>query len=140
MEQPPEPRHKRETTDQDDERLERLNHALEAYKRLPDIDPANPDLLSAFDQHYTASYPTMSDLVRDMCELDELEAAVDQFAAEHGIEGCLRLDTYPLQRLVLDAWDIVAHGPWLHVFEPGPTNQSDEPDSPEQAGPGEGNR
>jgi hypothetical protein len=90
--------------------------AFRAYLGLPDIDPARSDLIETFHEFYVASYASMDDLLNDMTEVQEWEAAVDQLAQTHGIDGFISLDRSKVEHVARETWDIVEIGGRLHAF------------------------
>lgn len=91
--------------------------ARATYTRLPDVDPADPELDASFAEHYVASFETFDELLHQLAEVTRITALVEEFADHHGLHGCLRLDLQPLKIAVTEAWDIVAGDGWFHVFE-----------------------
>ena len=90
--------------------------AFRAYLLLPDVDAGAGDLLVSFGEFYIGAYPHMDALLDDLTEVRDWEAAIDELAARHGIDGLVSLDRTKVELIARETWDIVEVGGRLYVF------------------------
>jgi hypothetical protein len=104
------------TSPQVEQGLAEHGDAFRAYLHLPDIDQCADDLLVTFGEFYIGAYPHMDALLDDLTEVRDWEAAIDELAARHGIEGLVSLDRTKVELIARETWDIVEVGGRLYVF------------------------
>jgi len=104
------------TSPQVEQGLAEHGDAFRAYLRLPDIDACAGDLLVTFGEFYIGAYPHMDALLDDLTEIRDWEAAIDELATRHGIDGLVSLDRTKVELVARETWDIVDVGGRLYVF------------------------
>jgi hypothetical protein len=90
--------------------------AFRAYLHLPDVDETADDLLLTFREFYIGTYPDIDALLDALTEIRDWEAAIDELAARHGIDGLVSLDRSKVELVARETWDIVDLGGRLYVF------------------------
>jgi hypothetical protein len=117
-----EPNHEHAETDADaarspvDEGIETYGDAFRAFLWLPDTDPRSADLLASFREFYVGSFASMNELIDELTEVRQWQAAIDELAAGLGFTGLVFLDRERIAALAHDAWDIVPIDGRLYVF------------------------
>ncbi|MDL9980103.1 hypothetical protein [Microbacterium candidum] len=93
------------------------DEALQAYLSLPDVDANTDMLMESFHENFVATFTSSEDAVHGLCEIDEWEKEVNEFAAERG----LFIDQYSVDYEALhdrlrDGYDLVEWKDHVHVF------------------------
>jgi hypothetical protein len=91
--------------------------ALQAFLSLPDVDANTPMLMESFHDSFVATFLNKEDAVDGLCEIDEWQQEVNEFAAERG----LFIDAYTVDYEALldklrDGYDLVEWKGHVHVF------------------------
>lgn len=93
------------------------DEALQAFLSLPDVDANTPMLMESFEDAFVRTFPSMEDAVHGLCELDEWEREVSEFASERGLYA----DNYSVDYEMLterlgEIYDLVRWKERIHVF------------------------
>lgn len=90
--------------------------ALDAYLRLPDVDPLNDDVLEDFKRHYCGSYYDFDAVLDGLTDVVEWERKIRSLARDLGCEEFVSIDRDAIGWHVRDGWDVIPNHGRLHVF------------------------
>jgi hypothetical protein len=93
------------------------DRALQAFLSLPDVDANTAMIMHSFEEAFIGTFLTIEDAVHALCEIDEWENEVNEFAAERG----LFIDQYivdyeALRDRLSEIYDLVEWKNRVHVF------------------------
>lgn len=93
------------------------DEALQAFVSLADVDANTEMLMEAFHENFVGTFKSLEDAIEGLCEIDEWEAEVNDFAAERGlfIEQ-YTVDYEALRDRLNDSYDLVEWKGSVHVF------------------------
>lgn len=93
------------------------DEALQAFLSLPDVDANTPMLMESFHENFVNTFENLEDAVRGLCELDEWENEVNEFAAERGLFiDQYAVDYEALRDRLSEIYDLVEWEGRVHVF------------------------
>lgn len=93
------------------------DEALQAFVSLPGVDANTPMLMEAFHENYLGMYSSLEDVAVWLCEIDEREKEVHEFANERSlfIDG-MNPDYEALFDQLREGYDLVEWKGHVHVF------------------------
>ncbi len=91
--------------------------ALQAFVSLPDVDANTEMLMESFHENFVATFASIEDAVEGLCEIDEWEAEVNEFAAERGLFiDQYTVDYEALRDRLREIYDLIEWNGRVHVF------------------------
>lgn len=91
--------------------------ALRAYLALPNVNAVSGDIMDDFHNTFVGTWPTLEAALTSLCELDDREEEVKDFAADrHLFFDYITPDYEALKEEAEEAFDIVEQDGCVHVF------------------------
>jgi hypothetical protein len=91
--------------------------ALQAYLSLPTVNAMSGDIMEGFHNDFVATYVDLEAAITAMCELDEKESEIAEFASDrHFSFDALAPDYVEYKRRAEEVADFVERGGRVHVF------------------------
>jgi hypothetical protein len=93
------------------------DRALQAFLSLPDVDANTAMIMHSFEEAFIGTFLTIEDAVHALCEIDEWENEVNDFAAERGLFiDQYTVDYEALRDRLREIYDLVDWKDRVHVF------------------------
>lgn len=93
------------------------DEALQAFLSLPDVNATSGDIMESFRESFVGTFVSHEDAVHGLCELDEWESEVNDFAAERGLFiDQFTVDYEMLRDRLGEIYDLVEWKDRVHVF------------------------
>ncbi|MDG4668667.1 hypothetical protein [Mycobacterium sp. 236(2023)] len=90
--------------------------ALDAYLRLPDVDPVDDEALEHFKIHYCGSYFDFDGVLDGMTDVVEWERKIHSLARDLGCEEFVSIDREAIGWHLREGWEVIPNHGRLHVF------------------------
>lgn len=93
------------------------DEALQAFLSLPDVDANTPMLMESFHESFLGRYSSPEDIVHWVCEIEDWDTEVREYAAERGLLVDGLTPNYPqLLNKLSDMYDLVERKGYTYVF------------------------